>query len=307
MLRRSGLFRFRMKLGEMYVDYKLVSRDHRKGIRVEEALVDPQLPTTILPLSWLEGLRSPSRRLPTGYHVEEAVYVAPNYGNREEMKGKAPATASSTSSSSSSSFPPPNAIRAGPVVMYVTGQTIPVVLNPFFVEEEAWGWGGGGRGGGGPQPPSPSASPVELDLRIGMDAIEQCSLFAELRPGGLLYSKLPHKDLEAALEAPQAVLARYGMRCGLAESPLVPRPWTRMRYMFIEELQRGPEMTEFVGHNPRSGVPWRFSQHTKHFRRGIWREIVRRNQMNEGLHVHSSWQKSPQQSVPEIRFLAPFP
>ncbi|EPY32032.1 hypothetical protein STCU_03011 [Strigomonas culicis] len=97
------------------------------------------------------------------------------------------------------------------------------------------------------------------------------------------------------------------MKVGLSESPLVARPWTRMKYMFIDELQRGPKLTEFVGHNPRNGTPWRFSQHTRYFRQGIWRETIRRNEMNEGLHSHSSWQKSPQQSVPDISFLAPYP
>ncbi|CCW69427.1 unnamed protein product [Phytomonas sp. Hart1] len=308
MLGRSGVFLFRMKLGEMYVDYKLLSRDHRKSVRVEEALVDPLLPTTIVPLRWLEVLRSPSCRLPTGYYVEEEVYSAPNYGDRiraEDPKAAGPLSASPAGMGEGPSSFPPNAIRAGPVVMYLSGQTLPVVLNPLFVDETTWG-GEEGRGLW-PRASGPSNTnnhPAEPDLRVGLDAIEQCGLFAELRPGGLLYSKLPHRSLTEALAGPREVL---GIRCEMAASPLVPRPWTRMKYMFIDELQRGPELTEFVGHNPRSGVPWRFSQHTKHFRQGIWHEIVRRHQMNDGLHVHSSWQKSPQQSVPGIRFLAPFP
>ena len=80
-----------------------------------------------------------------------------------------------------------------------------------------------------------------------------------------------------------------------------------MKHMWIDELQRGPELTEFVGWNPRSGTPWRFSQHNVYYRIGIWREMTRRNDMNEGMHVFSSWQKSPQQSVPGVRFLAPSP
>lgn len=296
-----------MKLGDMYVNYKILSRDHRRSIYVEEALVDPLLTTTVVPLSWLEQLRSPSTRLPTGFHVEEAVYATPRYGDRLSRVSPTPSPSSATPVSSSSSASAsasldgrsPNAIRAGPVVLYVTGQSVPVVLNPLFVPAEEWGlWG---------ESTSGSGEGTEMDLRLGMDAIEQCSLYAELRPGGLLYSKLPHKDYRAAFEPVQDTLKRYGMKCGLAESPLVPRPWTRMRYMFIDELQRGPKMTEFVGFNPRSGTPWRFSQNTRYFRQGIWRETIRRNEMNEGLHSHSSWQKSPQQAVPEVSFMAPFP
>lgn len=284
----------------MLVDYKITSRNHRRSIRVEDALVDPLLPTTVVPLEWLEQLRCPSTRLVTGYHTEEATFAAPHYRNRLSAHTGGASNAAATSSSS----PPagrkasdgasntPNAIRAGPVVLYITGQSIPVVLNPLFVPAAEWGL---------------ALPNGELDLRVGMDAIEQCQLYAELRPGGLLYSKLPHANLAAAMEPVQDTLRRYGMRCGLAESPLVPRPWTRMRYMFIDELQRGPKMTEFVGYNPRSGTPWRFSQHTKYFRTGIWRETIRRNEMNDGLHAHSSWQKSPQQAVPEVSFLAPFP
>ncbi|KAG5467342.1 hypothetical protein CUR178_00984 [Leishmania enriettii] len=291
MLRGCHVFHFRVKLGSMYVDYKIMSRNHRRSIRVEDALVDPLLPTTVVPLHWLEQLRCPSTRLMTGYHTEEAVYAKPSYGDRIERCG---ATLSSYTAAArkANTAVHPNAIRAGPVVLYITGQSIPVILNPLFVQPEEWGL---------------AQSSGELDLRIGMDAIEQCTLYAELRPGGLLYSKLPHASLTEAMEPVQDILKRYGMKCGLAESPLVPRPWTRMRYMFIDELQRGPKMTEFVGYNPRSGTEWRFSQHTKYFRTGIWREIIRRNEMNDGLHAHSSWQKSPQQAVPEVSFLAPYP
>ncbi|KAK7197173.1 hypothetical protein NESM_000662600 [Novymonas esmeraldas] len=294
MLRLCRVLCFRMKCGDMYVDYKVMSRNHRRSVRVEDALVDPLLPITVVPLPWLEQLRCPSTRLLTGYHKEEAVYATPKYGDRlDRLPARAsPSPAAAVAPRKATSSVSPNAVQAGPVVLYVTGQSTPVVLNPLFVQPEEWGLA------------QPSG---ELDLRFGMDAIEQCSLYAELRPGGLLYSKLPHASLAAALEPVQDTLKRYGMRCGLAESPLVPRPWTRMRYMFIDELQRGPKMTEFVGYNPRSGTPWRFSQHTKYFRTGIWRETTRRNEMNDGLHSHSSWQKSPQQAVPEVSFLAPFP
>ncbi|RNF09625.1 putative trans-sialidase [Trypanosoma conorhini] len=273
MLRAARLWRFRMKGGDMFVEYKAMSRDHRRSLRVEDAVVDPSVARTVVPLSWLEQLRSPSLRLPTGYHVEEAVYVPPAYAALTEKAA-------------------PNAILAGPVVLYITGQNLPVVVNPYFVPDETWGVRRNGD---------------EWDLRLGMDAIEQCTLFSELRPGGLLCGKLPSSQGLARHEPVRATLQRYGMKCGLAESPLVPRPWTRMRYMFIDELQRGPKMTEFVGHNPRNGTPWRFSQHTKYFRLGIWRDTIRRNDMNEGLHGHSSWQKSPQQSVPEVRLMAPYP
>ncbi|KPA86186.1 putative mitochondrial hypothetical protein [Leptomonas pyrrhocoris] len=295
MLRRCRIFGFRMKSGNMHVDYKITSRNHRRSIRVEDALVDPLLPTTVVPLEWLEQLRAPSTRLLTGYHTEEATYATPRYGDHTSSSTKKLTSSSSSSPAGKAAETPsghPNAIRAGPVVLYITGQSVPVVLNPLFVSAEEWGL---------TQPNG------EVDLRLGMDAIEQCQLYAELRPGGLLYAKLPHHSLAAAMEPVQDTLKRYGMQCGLAESPLVPRPWTRMRYMFIDELQRGPKMTEFVGFNPRNGTPWRFSQHTKYFRTGIWREIIRRNEMNDGLQAHSSWQKSPQQAVPDVSFLAPYP
>lgn len=269
-MRRSPLVAFRMKMGKMYVDYKLHSRDHQRAVRVEEARVDPDLDVTIAPMHWLEALRSPSKRLPSGYFVEEPVHLTP------------PTITPTSATGARTPAPPtaePNAVRAGPLVMYIAGQPLPVVLNVHFVDEELWGMKSGDN----------------VDLRVGMDAIEQCTLFSELRPGGLL----SNKGIET--------LRSYGMKCGLAESPLVPRPWTKMKYMFIDEIQRGPRMTEFIGYNPRAGRQWRFSQHTKYFRIGIWRELTRRNEMHEGPHVHSSWQKSPQQSVPGIHFLAPGP
>ncbi|EPY39588.1 hypothetical protein AGDE_04340 [Angomonas deanei] len=299
-----------MKLGSMYVDYKVQSRDHKRSIRVEEALVDPQLPTTIMPYSWLEALRSSSTRLPTGYYKEEPVYVAPRYGDKVSYGPKDPTP------NVNSFFKPhrrvgemadakSNAIQAGPVVMYITGQVTPVVLNPIFVPEDVFQFS---TTTGRPASKEGEEESCEvMDIRIGLDAIEQCSLYSELRPGGLLYSKLPHRSVEEAMAPVQDVLKGYGMKVGLAESPLVPRPWTRMKHMFIDELQRGPKLTEFVGHNPRNGTAWRFSQHNRYFRAGIWRETIRRNEMNEGLHTHSSWQKSPQQSVPGVNFLAPYP
>lgn len=295
MLRHSSILCFRMKLGSMYVDYKVLSRDHRRSVRVEEALVDPMLPMTVMPLTWLEALRSPSPGLPTGFHVEKPVYSVPRYGDRVECLATSTATISTEKEGTAAAMNggEPNAVQAGPLVLYVTGQNVPIILNPLFVAEHPWGL-----------LPSPMG---EVDLRLGMDAIEQCTLYAELRPGGLLYPKLPHPDLKVALEPVHTTLRRYGMKCGLSESPMVPRPWTRMKHMFIDELQRGPRMTEFVGHNPRNGSAWRFSQHTKYFRQGVWRETIRRHEMNDGLHAHSSWQKSPQQAVPDVSFMAPYP
>lgn len=293
MLCRTFLRQFRMSGGDMFVEYKVLSRDHRRSIRVEDAIVDPTLKRTVLPLGWLELLRSPSLRLPTGYFVEETVHVSlPNATSNGGKKEARPQKGGFASGSPSVGRNEANAIIAGPVVLYITGQSVPVVLNPYFVPEGTWDM---------------RTRDGELDLRLGMDAIEQCTLFSELRPGGLLYGKLPENPNVRRNESLRATLGRYGMKCDLAESPLVPRPWTRMRYMFIDELQRGPKLTEFVGHNPRNGTPWRFSQNTKYFRIGIWRDTIRRNDMNEGLHAHSSWQKSPQQSVPEVRFLAPYP
>lgn len=306
MLRRTASLAFYMKLGRMHVDYKVLSRDHKRSISVEEAVVDPCCPVTVLPLSWLEQLRSPSIRLPTGFYQEDAccydpsVQVAPAGPARESKAGETP-----------------NAVRAGPVVLYVVGQPNPIVLYPYFVPDGEIRYA---------QAASCPSAPGEVDLRLGMDAIEQCGLFNELRPGGYLYRYRPSASASASasagaapaltisqlrerLEPLQAKLKRdYGMKdARLAHSPLVPRPWTRMKYMFIDELQRGPRMTEFVGFNPRNGSPWRFSQHTKFFRQGIWRETTRRNEMNDGLHAHSSWQKSPQQAVPDVNFMAPYP
>lgn len=262
MLRRSSLLSFRMSLGKMLVDYKLSSRDHQRAVRVQDARVDPTLETTVVPMHWLEALRSPSKRLPTGYYIEEPVYVAPP-GAPPPQPNEKPRE--------------PNAIRAGPVVMYITGEQIPLALTVHFVKEDEWGMKTG----------------EDVDLRVGLDAVEQCGLFAEMRPGGLLAKK------------PVSELKQYGLQCGLAESPLVARPWTKMKHMFIDEIQRGPKLTEFVGHNSRTGTPWRFSQHNRYFRVGIWRETIRRNEMHEGTHAHSSWQKSHQQAVPGVHFLAP--
>ena len=260
-----------MKMGKMHVDYKMLSRDLKKSVTVEGAVVDPTLPHSIAPRHWLEALRSPSPRLPTGYYLEEPVYVPP------------PGTeVSSTSSVSAANTPPqtPNAVRAGPVILYIVGQIHPLPVNVYFVDEAEWGM----------------TSAEDLDLRVGRDAVEQSTLFCELRPGGLLS------------KTPVSALKKNGlMVCGLSESPLVPRPWTRMKHMFIDELQRGPPLTEYIGQNSRVGRPWRFSQHCKHFRVGIWKETTRRNDIVEGVHAHSSWQRSPQQSVPEVRFMAPGP
>jgi hypothetical protein len=164
--------------------------------------------------------------------------------------------------------------------MHILGMPMPVVVNMAFVDESEWGM----------------TNSDSVDLRVGRDAVEQCPLFHELRPGGLL-SKQSLKTLKD-----QGL-----MQCGLSESPLARRPWTRMKTMFIDELQRGPPQREFVGTNPRNGREWRFSQHCKFFRIGLFREATRRNEFVEGLQGHSSFQKSPQQAVPEVRFLSPGP
>lgn len=299
MMRRCSVFRFRVLGGKMFVDFKLLSRDHRKSLVVEGAMVDPMSPITVVPLSWLSRLRSPSTRLPTGYFVEKRT----GGSTREELLSSSCSVLEESCAAAGCSESRPEqdweGIVAGPVVMYIDGESKPVVVNPLFVAEDKWGF----------YDVSYGTRNVEMDLRIGLDAIEQCSLFSELRPGGLLYSGLPihANDPVKATERPHETLGRFGMKCGLSESPLNPRPWTRMKYMTIDELQRGPKLTEFVGYNPRSGTPWRFSQHNRYFRQGIWKEIVRRNEMNPGLHAHSSWQKSPQQAVPEVPFMAPYP
>lgn len=324
------VLRFRIIRGNLLVDYKLLSRDHKKSIVVEGAVADPKLPVTVAPLSWLEKLRSPSLRLPTGYYIEKKVACAPRYdslcrlsfpsvhgwacaGNLFPFRlGVRPEESQQALESEvgDSDKMKVEGIIAGPLVMYITGQSVPIIVNPLFVSERTWNFrlqrfsascGSCSR--------RSEEADEEVDLRLGLDAIEQCTLFAELRPGGLLYGKLARhgEDTVKCTESAHSVFRRYGMTCGLSESPLNRRPWTRMKYMFIDELQRGPKLTEFVGYNPRCGTPWRFSQHNKYFRQGIWREIVRRNEMNPGLHTHSSWQKSHQQSVPEVPFLAPFP
>lgn len=329
MLRISCYRCFRIVSGNLLVDFKLLSRDHRKSLVVEDAVVDPSIAVTVAPLSWLERLRSPSSRLPTGYYVEKKVPSPTNsecgfcHSSWSDFNCSAPRTTSPRDAFSLkkkiilkendklSNDKLLKGIIAGPLVMYISGQNVPVVVNPLFVSHESWNFHlktsslstlplRVGRGGKDVQ---------EIDFRLGLDVIEQCSLFAELRPGGLLYGKLPKhgKDVEKSTESAHSIFRRYGMSCSLSESPLNRRPWTRMKYMFIDELQRGPKLTEFVGYNPRCATPWRFSQHNKHFRQGIWKEIVRRNEMNPGLHTHSSWQKSHQQSVPEVPFMAPFP
>lgn len=271
-MHRSRALRFRVRLGRMHVDFKLLSRDHCRSVSVEDAIVDPRLARSVAPMHWLEALRSPSKRLPTGYFTESPVFVA--------HPDTVAASASSAAGSAAPKGQKPNAIRAGPVVMYIVGQPAPVVLTMDFVDENLWPGMNGAE---------------DCDVRIGRDAVEQCTLFSELRPGGLLSDKSTSE------------LRKQGMQCKLAESPLVIPPHLRMKTMFIEEIQRGPTHKEFVGNNPRVGQPWRFSQHSKHFRQGIWREITRRNEMHEGLHAHSSWQKSPQQSVPGMRPMAPSP
>ena len=282
-MRRNPTRLFRMKMGHMYVDYKVQSRDLKKSLLVEECLVDPSLAFSVAPMRWLEQLRSPSARLPTGYHEETPVLVPAKPQVRPGLRSSAKIGSIRSMVPDAAKKEKANAIKAGPVILYITGQPTPVVLDLHFVEEKAWSDLSASRDG------------QDMDLRLGLDAIEQCTLFSELRPGGLLASK------------PISTLKSYGMRCGLGESPLVPRPWTRMKTMAIDELQRGPELTEFVGWNPRSGTNWRFSQHNAYYRIGIWREITRKNEMNEGLHGFSSWQKSPQQSVPGVRFMAPYP
>ena len=248
-------------MGEMFVDYKMVSRDHKRQVRVEGAKVDAQLANTVAPLSWLEGLRSPTKRLPTGFYVEKPIHVSSNL----DVSDATPSAAA-------------NGIQAGPLVMYISGQTAPVVVDVAFVPDALL-----------------RSKGDDCDLRVGVDAVSQCTLFNEMRPGGLLSDKSISE------------LKKYGMKTELAQSPLVARPWTRMKHMFIDEIQRGPKLQEFVGYNGRIGNPWRFSQHTKYFRVGIWRESIRRKDMHEGIHNHSSWQKSHQQAVPEVSFMAPSP
>ena len=321
MLKGSAFLRFRMSMGEMFVDFRLVSRDHKRVVTVEGAKVDPKAAITVAPLSWIEGLRSPSSRLPTGYFVETPIRYEPGLngavGSVKLLDNVAPASSTPgvtkkevsafsekrwrhhifqvpLSVNSKKKIAPkvpqsatgPNGVQAGPLVMYITGQTTPVVLNVHFVPDELLEM---------PRVAGIDAD-KEINIVLGRDAISQCGLFNEMRPGGLL--------------SPVGIaeLRKYGMKTNkVADSPLVARPWTKMKYMFIDEIQRGPKLTEFVGQNPRTGSPWRFSQHCKHFRVGIWRETIRKGEMHEGLHAHSSYQKSHQQSVPEISFMAPSP
>lgn len=254
-----------MKLGQMHVDYTLQSRDTRRSLRVEDAVVDVSRDHCTAPMSWLDALRSPTPRLPTGYFTEEPCFVPP-----PKFTGKTTGTEA------------PNAVKAGPLMMHILGMPMPVVVDMRFVDEAEWGMGANQRD--------------DVDLRVGRDAVEQCPLFQELRPGGLLSDK------------PLSTLKDQGlMEVGLSESPLARRPWTRMKTYFVDELQRGPAQQEFVGNNPRNGRPWRFSQYNKWFRIGIFKETVRRNEFIEGIQGHSSYQRSPQQAVPEVRFMAPGP
>jgi hypothetical protein len=269
MMRRTSPWAFRMSMGKMLVNYKLQTRDLKLSLQVEDAEVDVTRKHCVAPRSWLEALRSPSKTLPTGYYTEKPVYVAPPKHKGGELSNPEAAAKKA-----------PNAVRAGPLLMYIEGQPSPAAVYVDFVDEEEWGM-----------------DPVgELDLRVGMEAVEQCTLVTELRPGGLLSSE------------PLSVLKDRGlMQVGLAESPFARRPWTRMKTYFIDELQRGPRQMEFVGYNPRQGRQWRFSQHCKHFRIGIWREMTRTGDLHEGLQAHSSYQRSPQQAVPEVRNMAPSP
>lgn len=269
MMRRSSAWAYRMKMGRMHLDFKLCSRDHKRSLAVEDAVVDVSRDYCVAPMSWLEALRSPSSGLPTGYYTETPVAIPTGSSTSAQSP---PATSSSAQS---------NAVKAGPVVMYIVGQPAPVVLDMVFVNESDWG---------------KMEDPENMDIRIGRDAIEQCTLFSELRPGGLLS------------EEPLSVLKDRGlMQVGLAESPYARRPWTRMKTYFIDELQRGPQLNEYIGHNAHEGRNWRFSQYCKHFRVGIWRETTRTRDLVEGLHGHSSYQRSPQQSVPGVRHMAPSP
>lgn len=301
MLKRINVLLFSVRGGKVTVDFKLLSRNLRKSLRVEEAVLDPKLPITVLPLSFLERLRSPSIRLPSGFSAEEKVVCGSTYKAlwSTQMKLSSSGILVPAEEKYHGEKIQSHGVAAGPLIVYISGQSMPIVINPFFLAESTFDFFSTEEG----------KRSNDLDLRLGLDAIEQCSLFAELYPGGLLYSNLSiHKnDTRAATEPTRSTLKRYGWKCELSESPLNRRPWTRMKYMFIDELQRGPKMEEFVGYNPRSATSWRFSQHNRYFRQGIWREIVRRNEMNPGVHSHSSWQKSPQQSVPETSFMAPFP
>ena len=270
MLRRSQSQFYRMHLGEMLVDYKIMSRDLCKSAFVEGAVVDPTRRFSTAPMHWLDALRSPSFRLPNGYYRERPVYVPP------------PGESTATTTSSSTNNKEPNAIRAGPLLMQIVGEASPVAIHVDFVNPTEFGMKGND----------------DCDMRVGMEAIEQCTLFQELRPGGLL-SKQPVDVLKQH--------KHLGIQTKLAESPLTSRPWTRMKTYFIDELQRGPKMQEYVGYNHRVGHEWRFSQHCKYFRIGIWRETTRRNELIEGHHSSSSFQRSYQQAVPEVRFMAPGP
>jgi hypothetical protein len=267
MLRRNSPLQFRMQMGKMRLDFRLTTRDHARAINVDDAVVDTARPHSVAPKGWLELMRQPLATLPNGYYTEQPVYVPPpgQEGMPEAERAKKA----------------PNAVRAGPLLMYVVGQPSPAAINIDFVDEAEWGF---------------DTAADEIDLRVGRDVVEQTTLFSELRPGGLLS------------EEPLSVLKQRGlMQVGLAESPYARRPWTRMKTYFIDELQRGTPAKEFIGFNPRNGREWRFSQYCKHFRTGIWREQVRTKDLVEGRHAYSSYQRTHQQAVPEVRHMAPGP
>jgi hypothetical protein len=269
MLRRTVARDFRMSMGRMLVDYKVSSRDMSRSVRVEDALVDVTRSHCVAPMSWLDGLRAPTKLLPNGYYSETPVYVLPPGQEGKVTEADAAKRA-------------PNAVRAGPLMLFITGQPSPVVVYMDFVDESEWPFG---------------TDSDNMDVRIGRDAVEQCTLFTELRPGGLLSDE------------PLSVLRERGLMqtMTVSESPFARRPWTRMKTYFIDELQRGPTQKEFVGHNPRQGRDWRFSQYCKHFRIGIWREMTRTKDLVEGIQGHSSYQRTPQQATIEVRHMAPGP
>ena len=269
-MRRNCIYRFYMRHGKMHVDCKVLSRDHKLSLSIEGAVLDPSVPHTIFPHYCLENLRSPSRFLPSGFFVEEKTKI-PHPQQKKSLI---------------------DAILAGPIAFYIVGQLNPCFENALFVNSKDWAKLGKGFNDGH----ETDALDTNVDIRIGRDCIEHSSFVTELRPGGLLSKK------------PITELRKYGMVANSpAESPWVPRPWTRMRHYDIEELQRGPALKEYIGPNPRNGLQWRFSQHCKYFREGIWRETTRKRDMHMGFHHHSSWQKSYQQSVPEVRAWAPGP
>ena len=269
-MQKSLRFLFYVKRGKVHVDCKILSRDHKLSLTIQGAVLDPSVPHTIFPDYCLENLRSPSSFLPTGFYTEEKIKIPHPQRKNTHI----------------------DATLAGPVAIYIVGQLNPCFENALFVNSKDWE-----KLGKGYQDSTESNGPdTNVDIRIGRDCIEHSSFISELRPGGLLSKK------------PIGELRKLGMVANRpAESPWVARPWTRMKYFDIEELQRGPALTEYVGPNPRDSLKWRFSQHCKYFRVGIWREMTRKKEMHSGHHNFSSWQKSYQQSVPEVRAWAPGP